>query len=123
VLNTMQAAEYTGIPADLLAKMRVRPTTTLQSPPFRRVLNKEGVPQYCYSKAELKDWMAKRNCLLTAGEAAMALGISRDELLSLSSGSYKVGKSGAVVVVYPNKNIYLFRSAQKLRSVKKRRVA
>jgi len=67
-------------------------------------------------------WLKARNCLLTAGEAAQVMGISRLEILNLV-GSFKLAKGLGTLIIYPNKNIYLFKSAKTLRKIRSKRVA
>jgi len=105
-MNTLEASEYTGIPLDILIRMRTRVTSTLRSgPPYERKFV-EGKLQYVYRKAPLDRWLKTRRCLLTAGEGAQLLGISRDEILNM------VGKvvvpSGGYIYIYPTRNMYVF---------------
>lgn len=117
-MNTLEASEFLGIPANILAKMRYRPTSTLQAgPPFEKKYVK-GKPTVVYKMSSLKAWLKMRSCLLTAGEAAELLGVSRDEILNMV-GSYEV--AGGNLVVYPTRNVYLFQSQRRLNEIKKKR--
>lgn len=122
-MNTLEASRFTGIPAETLIRMRTRITSTLQSgPPFKRSLNEDGHSVFSYTKRDLQAWMKARNCLLTAGEAANIMGITRLEILDLS-GSFNLGKGAGTLVIYPNKNIYLFKSPKMLRKIRTARAA
>jgi len=83
-MNTIQAAEFTGIPEFLLVRMRARETTSIKSgPPFCKKMGRNGEPLYTYSIRDLRRWMKIRKCLITAGDAAEILGISREDLINM----------------------------------------
>ncbi len=83
-MNTAQAAKLTGIPSELLIRMRARETKSLKSgPPYAKTLNPEGAVAYTYSKADVERWMKMRRCAITAADAAVVLGCSRDEILAI----------------------------------------
>ncbi len=82
-MNTIEAAAFTNIPEELLQRMRSRETTTtLGGPPVKRTVSKMGEIRYIYEKRALKAWLKYRSCRITAKDAAIILGTSRDELLT-----------------------------------------
>ncbi len=106
-MNVKETAELTGIPADLLAKMRTRKTSTLQSgPPYTKKYNKNGVPRIIYNKHQVMRWMSKRNVLITAGEASRILGIERLEILAVK-GVKRFDIHFGFIVVDTTKNLFL----------------
>lgn len=102
-MNTKETAEITGIPAELLIRMRTRETRTRKSgPPYCKKVGKDGMPRYVYSKPEVRTWLKSRNCLITPADAALILGLHRDDILAIHGiRSFTVRKkthSGTVVV-------------------------
>lgn len=83
-MNTIETAKYTGIPAEVLIRMRARETRTLKNgPPFCKTIGKNGETVYVYWKKDVKQWMKMRRCLITAGDAALIMDIHREELLDI----------------------------------------
>ena len=64
--------------------MRSREGRSLKSgPPYHKVISPKGEAIYVYLKREVLGWMKLRRCLITAGDAAQIMGISREEILDL----------------------------------------
>lgn len=107
-MNTKQTAELTGIPAEMLHRLRTRnSTTTLHSgPPFSRRIDKNGVYHYTYNKTQILSWMKKRNLLITAKEAADLLGITREEVLAVA-GVKRFDIRCGFLVINPGKNLFI----------------
>lgn len=111
-MNTSETAKYTGIPAEVLVRMRARETRSRKSgPPFCKVLSAVGDAEYVYSKREIKQWLRLRNCLITAGDAAVILGLHREDILSIHGvQSFTVKKRGyrGRLVVDNTRKIYIW---------------
>lgn len=109
-MNTFEAAKFTGIPEDLLIKMRDRPTSTLRSgPPYSKKVDKQGLVSYIYSKQDLKRWMKLGAVRITAAEASRLLGVDRKEIINIHQFvRIQIGPNKGSVLIYPAKNIFLF---------------
>jgi hypothetical protein len=82
-VNVQEVSKLTKIPVKVLIRMRLRDSGSLKAgPPFHKILNSHGELNYVYLKTEVKKWLKIRNCLITALDAAIILGISRDEVLN-----------------------------------------
>lgn len=111
-MNTTQTAKLTGIPEDLLVRMRARETRTLKGgPPYCRKVNKDGTVVYTYDRREVQSWMRLKRCLITAGDAAALLETSRDEILKIfglrSIPLRAKGKKGTLIVDN-GRNVYIW---------------
>lgn len=121
-MNTLETAKYTGIPMALLVKMRNRPTSTLNSgPPCYRTIDKHGTIKHVYLKKDLDRWMRVCNCRITAGEAAMLLAITCDEVYKLPPGTYMLADGGNLII-YPNQRVYIFRNQLLANKLRRKRV-
>ncbi len=122
-LTTKQAAKLTGIPEALLMRMRIRNASVslCSALPFHRTILPDGEVRFWYSKSEVVTWMKAMSCRITAGEAAMLLGMLHQEVMNLSNGSYPL-KQG-YVVVYPGQNIFVFRNNKLAKALKRKRAA
>ncbi len=120
-LTTKQTARLTGIPLDLLIKMRLRNASVSlnSSPPFERILNRFGAVEYVYHKAKVEQWMKTKCCRITAAETAFLLNLTRLEVESLPAGSYSLNYGS--VIAYPGKHIYIFRNARLDKALKRKR--
>jgi hypothetical protein len=79
-----QTSRLTKIPEKVLLRMRSRESRSLKSgPPYRKTISAVGETIYIYLKKEVLGWMKLRRCLVTAGDAAIFLGISREEILDI----------------------------------------
>src|SRR6266436_1554899 len=111
-MNTKQTAKMTGIPEQILIRMRARETTSLKSgPPFCKKMGKEGEIEYSYHKADVQRWMKARNCLITAADAARILGCSREDILSiygLQSLPIRARGFNGRLLINNGKNIYVW---------------
>lgn len=107
-MNTTETARFTGIPKDLLIAMRNRnQTVTLQSgPPYTKRIDKDGVPQFSYNKTQVTRWLAKRNVLITAAEAAKVIGVLTSEILKIT-GIKKFEFRRYFIVVQPSQNRFV----------------
>ena len=107
-MNTLETAKFTGISADLLVRMRYRPTSTLRSgPPYSKRYNRNGLLRIVYSKAEVKRWLKQKKFLITAGEAALALGVIRDDILSIRGVKRFDIKNGFIVIRHQKTFTYI----------------
>lgn len=107
-MTPTECSKFTGIPLDVLISIRNRPTSTLQSgPPYSQVYDSNGVPRIVYNKRKVSSWMKNRNLLITAGEAAKMIGITRFQLLSITGVKRFDFRKGSVVV-QPSKNLFVF---------------
>lgn len=107
-MNTAETAKLTGIPLELLIKMRNRnQTITLQSgPPYMKKVDKNGIPYFVYHKTQVMAWLAKRNVLITAAEAAQLIGVTRVEVLKIA-GIKRFDFRRYLIIVEPKKNRFL----------------
>ena len=81
-MNVQQTSKMTKIPEKVLIRMRSRESQSLRSgPPYHKIMSSTGDAIYVYLKKEVQEWMRIRRCLITAGDAAAILGISREEVL------------------------------------------
>lgn len=111
-MNTYEAAIFTGVPAELLIKMRTRMTSTLRSgPPYRKAMDKKGNVSYTYNKRDLTRWAKLSSCLITAGEAALLLGVTREELINSVQNfvCIAIGPNKGSVLIAPSKNLFMFK--------------
>lgn len=112
-MNIQQVSKMTKIPVELLLRMRSRESRSLRSgPPVHKVLTNTGELVYVYLKTEIAKWMKMRNCLITAGDAAELMGISRDEILEIYglrgfNIKYKGGFVGRLII-NNSKNQYIW---------------
>lgn len=84
-MNIQQTSKMTGIPQHILVRMRARDTRTLISgPPFCKVIGKNGETRYVYHLSNVREWMRLRKSRITAGDAALILGVHREEILEYS---------------------------------------
>ena len=111
-MNVQQTSEMTKIPVEILLKMRSRENRSFKSgPPFHKKISSHGEPIYIYHKKEVQKWMKTRRCLVTAGDAAEIMGISRDELLNiwgLHGFNVKFGTYRGRLIVHNSKNFYVW---------------
>lgn len=111
-MNTIEAAAFTKIPIDILVRMRARETTSiLGGPPVNKRMLNNGEVRYIYSKADLKRWKKMRNCRITAKDAAIILGTSRDELVTrygIQSYLVKTKEYSGKLVIDNGKSIYIW---------------
>lgn len=83
-MNLQETSKLTKIPEDVLVRMRSRESRSLRSgPPYHKVISSHGEAVYVYLKKEVLEWLKIRRCLVTAGDAALIMGVSRDELLNI----------------------------------------
>src|SRR6476661_1370263 len=83
-MNTKETAKLTGIPEDILIRMRARETRSLKSgPPYSKKMDKSGAVTYVYNKAEVQKWLKFRRCLITAADAAVILNCAREDILAI----------------------------------------
>lgn len=83
-MNTAEVAKLTGIPQELLTRLRARESRSLKcGPPFCKTLDRTG-PKYVYDRKEVLKWMKLRNCLITAGDAALIKNVMREVILNIS---------------------------------------
>lgn len=111
-MNLQQTAKMTGIPEGTLLRMRSRESRSLKSgPPYHKTISKDGEAIYLYKKEEIRKWLKIRLCLITAGDAADIMGISRDEVLKifgLKGFNVKNGKIKGRLIVDNGKNQYIW---------------
>lgn len=107
-MNTQECAEFTGIPAEFLHRVRTRncTTTLFGGPPFSKRIDRNGQPKIVYNKAQVSAWMRKRNLLVTAAEAASILNIEREEILNIQ-GPKRFDLKHGFLVVNPGKNQFV----------------
>ncbi len=111
-MNTIEAAAYSKIPIEILVRMRARETTSfLGGPPVNKKMLKTGEVRYIYRKVDLTRWLKMRNCRITAKDAAIILGTSRDELLKrfgIQSYLVRNKKYSGKLVIDNGKSIYIW---------------
>jgi hypothetical protein len=79
-----ETSKLTKIPEKILLRMRSRESRSLKSgPPYHKTISPEGAAIYVYVKTEVLKWLKLRRCLLTALDAALLMGISREEILDI----------------------------------------
>jgi hypothetical protein len=132
VFNTAEAAKFTGIPAEILHRMRTDSTRGYdkRGPPYCRIMNKDekydclDEMNYVYREKDLIEWMKSKNCNITANDAAFILGISRTQVLNFFGiKTYKtpIGE----VLICRAKNFFMFTSKKqakmKLKHMKERK--
>ena len=104
-VTAKRASELTGLPLDVLIRMRSRPSGTLKSsPPFRHRKDESGNSIYDYPEKELRAWIKKQHGSLTKKEAAMTLGVQTDDLQD--NRTYKMDSGD--LIVYPRKNLFIW---------------
>lgn len=111
-MNLRETAKLTGIPEQLLVRMRCRENRTLRGgPPYCRKIAKNGSVDYVYNRREVERWMRVRNCSITAADAASFLDISRFDLLkNYKSGSIEIRTKDykGTLFIDNGKNIYIW---------------
>lgn len=111
-MNVQEVSKFTKIPVKVLLRMQVRGSGSLNSgPPFRKSISNGGELVYVYLKSEVKKWLEMRNCLITAADAGIILGISRDEVLAicgLKGFMARNGKYRGRLLVNNAKNLYIW---------------
>lgn len=116
--NTTEAAKFTGVPADILIKMRTDSTRGMDTrgPPFCRVLKGKQMT-YEYKERELIKWLKTKNCRITANDAAYILQISRTQVLALFGlQRHRVGNGD--LVIDSAKNFFMYLPKKKLQLIK-----
>ena len=110
LINTENACKITGLSLEVMVRMRGRETTTqLSGPPFRKTFKENGTSLYLYALKELRKWCKERkSILLTAKDASIMLGISREELLKRTGLSSEDVNSGVLYIDNKN-NLYVFK--------------
>lgn len=111
-MNLAQTSKMTGIPEFLLIRLRARETTSLRSgPPYCKVLTKNGDMDYVYDRKAVREWMKMRRCLITAGDAAKMLGMSREDLLKIFGQTrfyLRTKEYYGKLIINNSKNIYIW---------------
>ncbi len=111
-MNLAETAKKTGIAADVLVRMRARDTRTLKSgPPFHKQMGPNGEPVYVYNQLEVKRWMKFRRCHCTAGDAAIILGVHREDILDIHGVTgFDIRRKGfkGRLIVDNSRNIYMW---------------
>lgn len=111
-MNLQETSKLTKIPEDVLVRMRSRESRSLRSgPPYHKVISSNGEAVYIYLKKEVLGWLKMRRCMVTAGDAAIIMGVSRNEVLDIwglrgfnvCAGNYK-GR----LIVNNGKNQYIW---------------
>jgi hypothetical protein len=83
-VNIEQTAKLTKIPIKVLMRCRSREGRSLKNgPPYRKTLTPSGELIFSYDRAEVKQWMKVRRCLITAGDVGQILAIDRDDVLAI----------------------------------------
>ena len=115
IFNTKEAAKFTGIPVDILIRMRSDSTRgeDRRGPPHRRLVTQEGA-YYRYSEKELIEWMQTRNIMLTANDCAFILEISRTKVLKLF-GLHRQKVGNGEIVIHSAKNFFLYITKKQLK--------
>lgn len=115
-MNIQQTSKLTGIPTDVLLRMRDRKNLSLLSgPPFHKLMSKSGVPVYEYNLKEVREWMRLKRGRITAGDAATIMGVSREEILGIHGvESFRIqNEYDGRLVVNNTRNLYIWLPTKK----------
>jgi hypothetical protein len=117
--NTAQAARFTGIPAEILVRMRTDSTrgNDTRGPPFCRIIKDDKRMTYQYKERELIKWLKTKLCKITANDAAYILQISRTQVLALF-GLQRMKVGNGEIVINSAKNFFLYLPKKKLKLIK-----
>ncbi len=114
-MNIQQTAKMTGVPVEILIKMRSRDTTSMLSgPPYTKTLGKGGETLYVYNAAEVRKWLKIKLCQVTAGDAANIMGVSRDDIVAIHGiKAFKIsGEYDGRLIVNNTNRIYIWLPAK-----------